>query len=389
MKIVKNKTILNNCPLLLSHFRSDHLSYSKVASLGWQHRNDSSYHIPVSGVKKGTVTKLNNLIQHVKLFYFRFFIAFNTKNTIKIITLIIFSIICRLYLFHVCYADHNSIYGINGTRAIGQHNINNGMGTQVLPPPTFTRPCAEWYPMVSKQEASKQENYTYYVDHRYKLDNDTTYRINYQRQQYEQSFAGISGSMNNELMHFWNIYRMPYDDLALYVRSLHQNHLLNAVPIIAPEPISAPISTDHDVLANINPLPFNTNLFIRNFNFHSFYNNFCNNYDTFTTQVRSAIFMIEFMKQHLPSDILPKTLAEFNSEDTNKPFNQFLNRFFDTLEPITNQNNLMRYVTLQTAIDTYVKLHISGKLNNTILFGQTFENDILNNLKNARQLFKL
>jgi len=383
----KHIMVLKQIPLLLCNKRFYRLSLTKhIASLGSQHENKFSYHIPVSlriAHTKGsiiTVTvstilmNVKDFIQRIKLFYFRFIIAVNTNRLIQIITLIILSIIFRIYFFHVCYADDNSVYAINGSRAISQYNLENRMGTQVVPPatPMFSRPPSQWYSPVSSFEANK-----HYQEHCYKLAHDPTYRVNYQRYKDHFYFGDRTVSANP-----------PLNPSNPAVPSLPE-----AITTIPVDSISARISQAIDDFWDdrdaVPPVPFNANLFIRNFDFHSFYNNFCNNYNTFNTQVRSAIFMIEFMKQHLPSDILPKTLAEFNGLDTNKPFNRFLNGLFDSLEPLTNEDNVLRYTTLQTAIDTYVKLHISGKLNNTILFGQTFEKDFLNNLKNARKLFKI
>ena len=131
---------------------------------------------------------------------------------------------------------------------------------------------------------------------------------------------------------------------------------------------------------------FDINLFLHNFDFSSFYHDFFESNDNFRTKVRTTLFIIEFMKEHLPSDILPKSRDEFNSKNVNTPFHQFLDKFFLSLPPMDSVE-IEKYVKLQTAIDTYVKFHISGKLNNTVQFTQQFNKDFVLNLENAKKLF--
>ena len=95
--------------------------------------------------KKTLICKYEKSVKFVKnyyiklqLIYLKLFILFNTNKIVNFISLITFSFLLRFLFFGVdvaiCDDSHKSIYCLNGSRAIYQHDINKGLGHKVIPP---------------------------------------------------------------------------------------------------------------------------------------------------------------------------------------------------------------------------------------------------------------
>src|SRR6202789_1820977 len=309
MSYVKNLS----CPLVMSH----QLKVETTCKL-------FNKNVHTQNTKGSSITVyVNNLIQRIKLFYYRFFIAFHFNIMVKIITLIIVAIIFRLYIFHVCYADHREIYAINGAHAINQHNLDNGLGAKVLPPPPstpidilFTRPPKNWYKMVDKAEA-----YKLLQDHLYKLKHDAIYRAQCQH----------------------------YRDL------FYQNQASTANPANDVQAISPPTVVD--------PLiPFNTEEFIESFPYVDFATDFIKGLQTCETEVSKFDFIIEFFTEHIPNNLVFKTKEELLSQDITLPMNKFMTRLIDSI-PLDNLQNISYFSYLQAAFKTYLEHNLSNDTN--------------------------
>lgn len=146
-----------------------------------------------------------------------------------------------------------------------------------------------------------------------------------------------------------------------------RNKIANVPPIIKKQPIISEMYNSVKLQDMLN-----------NFDYESFYTKFLFGAGNFDTKTMMSDFVIPYMKNNLPQELLSK--SEIEITNPNAPINQFIDKFFENVRMDTKEHRIL-FSHLQAAISTYNTGHLLNCLDNKLIVNDIFKKTLERILK--------